>query len=395
MNNKIKDILMIINYLLFTCVFLTITLYNTENELFIITLAFLFLSSYTLRVFFIYNAEKHNRLSYLLLLLDFIFIFLLNMKDTSFISLSLYYLLLEDTIINFTSRFSIIASIFSFTLYSYALTVMMNYNYSSAFSKLLLSIPVYCIFHLIFFLVKYLLRQTEIIEAALKDITLQKIEKDCVYADLKEAYEKLEVMTIHKERNKIAREIHDTVGHTLTTVLVELEASKRLMNVNEALAIEKLNLAQGQVRKGLNDIRSSVRVLEKGEELLDFYPSIEALISETELHSDVVIKSQIDTSLNLTNEAKNIVFSSLQEGLANGIRHGGSTAFLFKLLKKEDKVFFSLEDNGSGCGTLSPGFGLRAIRDRVYELKGSFNISSVEAEGFELNFMLPFSKACK
>ena len=395
MNNKIKDILMIINYLLFTGVFLIVTLYNTENELFIITLAFLFLSSYTLRVFFLYNSEKQGGLRYLMLLLDFIFVFLLNMKDTSFISLSLYYLLLGDTIINFTSSFSIAASIFSFTLYSCALTMMMNYNRSAIFSKLLLSVPVYCIFHLIFFLVKYLLRQTETIEAALKNITIQKIEKDCVYADLKEAYEKLEVMTIHKERNKIAREIHDTVGHTLTTVLVELEASKRLMKLNEALALEKLNLAQGQVRKGLNDIRSSVRVLEKGEELLDFYPSIEALINETELHSDVVIKAQIDTSLNLTNEAKNIVFASLQEGLANGIRHGRSTAFLFKLLKKEDKVFFSLEDNGLGCGTLSPGFGLRAIRDRVYELDGSFNISPGAAEGFELNFTLPFSKACK
>lgn len=395
MSNKIKDVLMIINYLLFTGVFLTTTLFNTESQLFIITLAFLFLASYTIRVFFIYNSVGHKRLSYFLLLLDFIFIFLLNMKDTSFLSLSLYYFLLEDTILNFSSLFSVISSLFSFTLYSCALNVMMNYNSSAVFAKMLLSIPIYCIVYLIFFLVKYLLRQTDIIEAALKDITIQKLEKDCIYANLKEAYEKLELMTIHKERNKIAREIHDTVGHTLTTVLVELEASKRLMGVNETLALEKLNLAQGQVRKGLNDIRSSVRVLEKGEELLDFYPAIEALINETELHSDVVVKSQIDTSLNLTNEAKNIVFSSLQEGLTNGIRHGKSTAFLFKLVKKEDKMFFSLEDNGLGSGTLSPGFGLRAIRDRVSELNGSFDINSGEAEGFELIFTLPISRACK
>lgn len=55
------------------------------------------------------------------------------------------------------------------------------------------------------------------------------------------------------------------MGHTLTTVLVELEASKRLMNKDKDLALEKMNLAQSQVRKGLNDIRGSVRVLERGK----------------------------------------------------------------------------------------------------------------------------------
>jgi len=223
---------------------------------------------------------------------------------------------------------------------------------------------------------------------------LEKLEKDCVYSNLKGAYEKLEMMTILKERNKIAREIHDTVGHTLTTVLVEIEASKRLIRVNSDLSLEKLNLAQGQVRKGLNDIRSSVRVLEKGDELLEFYPSLEALIKDTELHSEVTIKAQIDSSLILNRQAEKILFSSLLEGLTNGIRHGRSTAFLFKLFMKEDRVCFSLEDNGVGAGTLSLGFGLRAMRDRVYELDGSFDINSDIEEGLELLITLPYTKAC-
>jgi signal transduction histidine kinase len=345
MNNKIKDILMIINYLLFTGIFLITAMYNSDNQLLIITLTFLFLTSYTIRVFFIYGSENHKNLNCFSLLIDFILIFILNMYDNSHLSLCLYYFMLEDIVLNFSLVFGIIASIFSFALYSITLRIMVNFEFAIIFVKILLNLSIFCIIYLIFFLVRYLLMQTEIIEVSLKEITMEKLEKDSIYMNLKDAYEKLEVMTILKERNKIAREIHDTVGHTLTTVIVEIEASKRLMKVNLDLSLEKLCLAQDQVRKGLNDIRGSVRVLEIGDELLEFYPSLETVIKDTQLHSEVTIISEIDSSLNLTKEAQKVIISSLLEGLTNGIRHGKSTAFLFKLVKKESKICFSLEDN--------------------------------------------------
>ncbi|MBC8059061.1 MAG: sensor histidine kinase [Clostridiaceae bacterium] len=391
MDNKIKDVLVVINYILLTGIFLIITLFSDTNQLLILTLAFLFLTSYTIRVFFLYNSEGHKNLCYVSLILDIIFIFAINVNDISGISLCLYCFILEDLILNFNIPFGIITSFFSFVIYSFASALSMNFVFTASFTRILLSSPIFFIIYLIFFLIKYLLKQTEVIATALKDITIEKLEKDCVYSNLKGAYEKLELVTILKERNKIAGEIHDTVGHTLTTVLIEMEASKRLIKVDSDLAIEKLRLAQEQVRKGLNDLRSSVRILEKGEELLEFYPSLEALIKDTELHSGVTIKAEIDNSLNLDKETEKVVFSSLLEGLTNGMRHGKSTAFLFKLLRKENRIFFSLEDNGRGASTINLGFGLRAMRDRVYELKGSFDINAVPQEGLELIITLPYS----
>jgi len=393
MDGKIKDVLVIINYILLSGIFLVITLFSDAKQLLILTLAFLFLTSYTIRVFLLYNNESQKKLRYLSLIIDIVFILTININDTSHLSLCLYFFILEDLIINFDIGFGIVASIFSFSIYSLALTFSMNFKFSNSFTRILLSLPVFLIIYLIFFLIKYLLKQTEIIATALKDITLQKLEKDCVYSNLKGAFERLELMTILKERNKIAGEIHDTVGHTLTTVLIEIEASKRLIKLDSDLALEKLTLAQEQVRKGLNDLRSSVKVLEKGEGLLEFYPSLEALIKDTELHSGVTIKAEIDNLLNLNKEAEKVIFSSLLEGLTNGLRHGKSTAFLFKLLIKEDRIFFSLVDNGIGAGTINLGFGLRTMRDRVYEMKGSFDIDSLPQEGLELIITLPYSLA--
>ncbi|MBI6875326.1 sensor histidine kinase [Clostridium aciditolerans] len=260
----------------------------------------------------------------------------------------------------------------------------LDYDNVSAISSTLLNLPIFIVVYIIFFLINHLLKQTELIEAALKEVTVKKLEKDSMYNDLKEAYERVESITALKERNRIAREIHDTVGHTLTTVLVEMEAAKRLIKKDIDLAESKLNLAQGQVRKGLNDIRGSVRVLENGQDILDFYSDIKSIIAETEKHSGAIIKAQIDYNIALTKAQEKVIISALLEGLSNGIRHGKSSAFLVKLYLDNEKVYFSLEDNGRGADIVTYGFGLRAMRERILELNGSLDISSKLGEGFSI-----------
>jgi signal transduction histidine kinase len=262
-------------------------------------------------------------------------------------------------------------------------------NFSKVIVGVLLLLPVYLTIFIMFYLINYLLRQNEIIEASLTNITIQNIEKDNLYENLKEAYSKIEGITRLRERNKIAAEIHDTVGHTLTTVLVEIEAAKRLMTKDAEASKEKLELAQGQVRKGLNDIRGSVRVLEKGEELLSFNESLEALIEDTEKHSEVVIQRSIDNRIRVPKDLEEVMFSALMEGLSNGIRHGKSTAFLFKLSMDEElkKIIFLLQDNGRGASIISPGFGLRAMRARVREFDGELEIKSDQGDGFSLEIV--------
>jgi signal transduction histidine kinase len=389
MKNKIKDILMLINYICFSGIFLVNSIFNASNQFTVVTLYFLFLTSYTLRVFIVYSSEEYNNFKYFSLSIDIILIFIINRYDSSFFSYTLYIFMIEDIIINFDSYYAAFTACILYVIYSFSLYTAFNAVSASALPKILISLPVFAVIYIIFFLIKYLLKQTETIEASLMETTIKKLEKDIIYNNLKEAYEKVEMITAYKERNKIAREIHDTVGHTLTTVLVELEAAKRLMSKDLALAQEKLSLAQGQVRKGLNDIRGSVRVLEKGDEIKDFYPAVEALIKDTEQHSGVIIKAQLDTSIQIPKAAQKVIFSALLEGLANGIRHGRSTAFLLKLYSSAGRVFFSLEDNGQGTSTFSLGFGLRAMRDRVFELGGTFEAQSKPSEGFSLYLSFP------
>lgn len=385
---KIKNIVNVINYVVFTLILIMISV--TQNkEPYILLIFFLFIATYTVRVYFFSERNRNNLFKYVLFLAEIIFVFLISYNTKNYIASVIYLFLIDTVIMDFKvkMRYFFIVLVYGVSCISVYLMTSFNLRESTIFA--LVSVPIYLLFIIIFHLINYLIHQNEIIEDALKEVTVKKVEKDIIYNDLSEAYKKVQEMTASNERNKIAREIHDTVGHTLTTVLVELEAAKRLMEKDKGLALEKLNLAQGQVRKGLNNIRTSVRILEKGEKILDFKESLVSLIEECEKHSEIVIRSQINLEYDINEEMQNIIFSSLQEGLTNGIRHGKSTAFLFKLIEKDNEVVFSLEDNGLGSFALTPGFGLRAMKDRVKNVNGSLEIETSEGEGFSIYIRLP------
>ncbi|AGK98080.1 sensor histidine kinase [Clostridium pasteurianum] len=395
MKIRTKEFIIIINYCAFTLIMLINCVYNKE-WIGLMFLYFLFLSLYSINTFFLYKfynkwikIKNYDIFIISIYFLQVLLIFLINKFDITLISTVLYIFILEDIVINQRFLFGIIAFFTMYAICCISILSKMNQDTGRAVVAVLLMLPIFIVVYIIFFLINYRLRQTKFIEESLKDITIKKLEKDSMYNELKIAYERVETITALKERNRIAREIHDTVGHTLTTVLVEMEASKRLVKKDLNLAMDKLSLAQQQVRKGLNDIRSSVRILENGEDILDFYSQLRSIIADAEKHSEVIIKAQIDDKIVFEKAHKKVIISILLEGLTNGIKHGKSSAFLFKLYSKDEKIFFSLEDNGLGVDLFTPGFGLRAMRERVLELGGNIDMSSKIGEGFGLYISLP------
>lgn len=393
MNDKTKSMVIAVNYSIFILVMIINCIRNNENWIYIITLYFILMTFYTISTFFMHHDQGgHKKLRLAEIFVYFIeicTIFLVNRFDDTLISAVLYLFILADIVINQSTIYGIFLMFVLYGVSSISIYYKLYYNNSKAVINMLLYLPVYAVVYVIFFLINRLLRQNKIIENSLKAITIKKLEKDNMYNELKSAYDRVEEMTALKERNRIAREIHDTVGHTLTTVLVEMEACKRLIDKKPEIASEKLDLAEGQVRKGLNSIRGSVRVLENGDDIMDFYSDVQSIINETEKHSEVIIKSQIYDRLNLNKEQEKVVLSALLEGLTNGIRHGKSSAFLFKLYLDGNQMKFSLEDNGEGTDIFVPGFGIRAMMERVKELKGKINISSKSGEGFGIYIDFP------
>ncbi|GAA0325541.1 hypothetical protein GCM10008967_15190 [Bacillus carboniphilus] len=192
-----------------------------------------------------------------------------------------------------------------------------------------------------------------------------------------------------EERNRIAHEIHDLVGHTLTTTVLQLEAAKRLMDKQPEGAKEKLGLSQDLVRKGLDEIRSSVRLLKDADWSFDLKRFLQNLIQETRQHSDVHIQYEIDELPELTTFQKYSIFLALKEGLTNGMKHGQCDLFHFELRYKENRLEFILKNNGKPITNQPHGFGLKSMEERANQLGGTVQKYSEDPWGCVLELTIP------
>ncbi|WP_309121176.1 ATP-binding protein [Paenibacillus sp.] len=206
---------------------------------------------------------------------------------------------------------------------------------------------------------------------------------------IRETIEALREIVALEERNRIAHEIHDSVGHTMTATVMQLEATKRLLAVDRELALEKLSAAQGLVRDSLDRIRSAVRMLKDDVTKTDLRESLTKLLSETQDITGVSVDVRIDALPELPPLYRKVVFHALQEGLTNGLKHGGGSAFAFRLYAENGQLRFSLKNNGIPYGDTPFGFGLTAMRERVVQLGGSLQVTDAPGWGCDLRIVLP------
>ncbi|WP_340005685.1 AAA family ATPase [Paenibacillus sp. FSL K6-0276] len=199
--------------------------------------------------------------------------------------------------------------------------------------------------------------------------------------------------TVYEERNRIAQEIHDIVGHTLTSTILQIEAGKRLLQKKDIdSGVQRLVEAQDLVRHSLNEIRGSVHML-KEDKYSDLSVMLKQLIRDTERNAGVVIHTVIyDLPEPMSTAYKKAIYHALQEGLTNGIRHGKSTEFHFSLESVGANLQFRLKDRGSGDSPIVMGFGLRTMKERVEQLGGSLSIDSEMNEGCLLEIDLPMRR---
>lgn len=208
---------------------------------------------------------------------------------------------------------------------------------------------------------------------------------------LQKANVELKEMAVIQERQRIAKDIHDTAGHSITTFIMQAESAKLIIDTDPAGAKAKLSAATLQARHALEELRSSVHLLSGRAEQTTLKEDLEKIISDTSVGTDINIRSDV-ADISLPAPIRVFITNSLKEGLSNGMRHGGATAFYFELSAGENSVSFTLSDNGKGVtGEIKEGFGLSGMRRRAEELNGKITFTSDEDEGFEIRFTLPIN----
>lgn len=217
-------------------------------------------------------------------------------------------------------------------------------------------------------------------------------EADESKTQLREAYEQLTLTKVYEERNRIAKDIHDNAGHSMTTVIMQTEAAKLLIDENPAEAKNRIISANIQARNALEQMRQSVHLLAGREETRTLREELQEIIAQTIDGTD--IKARYDMNdVRPTKEQYRFICNSVKELLANGIRHGKATAFYIELKEVFGNIELLVSDNGSGVdGHICEGFGLKGVREKAEALGGKCVYSSETGEGFETEITLPVIK---
>jgi signal transduction histidine kinase len=203
-----------------------------------------------------------------------------------------------------------------------------------------------------------------------------------------------EELAATQERNRLAREIHDNLGHYLTIVNVQIEAAIVTMDSDPKRALTSLNKAQDLAKKGLANVRESVSALRVSPvENRSLDEAISALVDETQVTGIITKFEVLGKPHDVDEKVALALYRVAQEGLTNVRKHARASQIDLVLdFAQADKIRLSVRDNGVGAADTSSGFGLVGIRERIHLLGGDCRIETEIGKRFQLEVCVPVVK---
>ncbi len=196
-------------------------------------------------------------------------------------------------------------------------------------------------------------------------------------------------MTQTRERNRLAREIHDTLGHTLTGIIAGVDACIAMISIAPDLTKQQLEVIADVARQGMKDVRRSVNalrpdVLEQGGLL----GAILKMIDEMKLttNANIVFENHIKT-LKFSEDEEDVIYRIVQESVTNAIRHGKAKNIKITMEREYCIVSIIIKDDGIGAKEIKQGFGLHHMQERIDLLKGELTYDG--SDGFTVTATIP------
>src|ERR1051325_2402333 len=200
----------------------------------------------------------------------------------------------------------------------------------------------------------------------------------------------VEELATTKERNRLAREIHDSLGHYLTVVNVQIGAARTVLDQDRTRALEHLSKAQSLTQEGLSEVRHSVAALrESPTENRPLRESLAMLVDQwraARLNAALKMRGPVRE---LTPQANLTLYRAAQEALTNVAKHAKASRVNLLLEYDPDQVRLTIGDDGAGSNSSEGGFGLLGVRERVQLLNGIVRVHTRIGNGFVLEIEIP------
>ncbi len=200
----------------------------------------------------------------------------------------------------------------------------------------------------------------------------------------------IEELAVMKERNRVGREVHDTVGHMLTLVIALAENAKLELSDEQTGIKETMDKSIELARQALNDIRNCLNGICK--EPFEKASLVDLLNNLMKNNSTSGLKVAVSVSEDLPKfnaEILMTIYRICQESITNAIRHGNAKTVNIIIKNQQNSVRLYIFDDGVGCGSIVKGYGLTGMEDRVTKLGGKISFGSDGENGFNIIVDLP------
>jgi signal transduction histidine kinase len=195
-----------------------------------------------------------------------------------------------------------------------------------------------------------------------------------------------------QERNRIAREIHDSLGHSLTALNLHLEMAMKLSQVQPEKSQQLLAEAKRLGSIALNDVRASVSTL-RSDPLQNqgLATAIQKLADEFQLSNQMQPQCYLDLPPNLPLPIATTLYRIIQEALTNMSKYAEASEAIVEIRQGSNELTLEIRDNGRGFIPThnTTGFGLQGMRERVLSLQGQFKIVSAPNQGCQIVAVIP------
>ena len=298
-------------------------------------------------------------------------------------------------------RTAIVAGVLLYLLMMVNLGFLDQWQWSHIYPSLLSLLPAYA-FVAVFSLVLHILSsQKERAETLLHQLEESNAELEEAHRQLQKYASEVEELAVVRERTRLAREIHDTLGHYLSILTIQLETISKLQERDPARAAVEIAEARRVASQSMQEVRNaiaalrptSIATLTLTESIAQLGREFEQNASETELTLD------LDTQLPpISPDLQVALYRAVQETLTNIRKHAHASKVLVRLRYENELLELLVLDNGRGASggdanSQEGGFGLIGLRERIELLGGQVAHGPAEPAGYRVTVQVPVSSA--
>ncbi|HDR6999612.1 hybrid sensor histidine kinase/response regulator transcription factor [Bacillus cereus] len=207
-------------------------------------------------------------------------------------------------------------------------------------------------------------------------------------AVLEQYMSQIERITLAEERNRLSSELHDTVGHAYTSIIMGMETLRTELATE--MGIQRLDSLLEMGRKSIEDVRGYLHQMDSPCQSPSLIQSLQNLGAEFQEHAQVNVSFRtFGEEYQLSRQAKIAFIRCLQESLTNAVRHGQGTEIIVSLQFDEQYTRLEVQDNGKGNVEWQEGFGMNAMKERAMNLQGQLSVYTKPEEGMLVTCTIP------